>query len=224
MPISQWPIAERPREKLLRRGAGALSDAELIAVFLRTGVTGKTAVDLALDLLTTAGSLRELLDHSEQGLCALPGVGNAKFAALQASIELGRRYLEARLHRQNVVNNPDETKAFLAARLRHYPHEVFACLFLDNRHRIIRFEELFHGTIDGATVHLREILKRALELNAAAIIAAHNHPSGIAEPSSADRNITRRLQQAATLMDVRLLDHVVIGDGETVSFAERGWL
>ena len=224
MSIGHCPVAERPRGKLLRHGSAALSDAELLAILLRTGVNGKTAVELAIDLLAVAGSLRELLEHNQRGICSVHGVGYAKFATLQASIELGRRYFESRLQRRNVVKNPDETKAFLAARLRHYPYEVFACLFLDNRHRIIRFEELFRGTIDGATVHLREILKRALELNAAALIAAHNHPSGIAEPSRADRNITRRLQQAAELIDVRVLDHVVIGDGEVVSFAERGWL
>lgn len=224
MAISDWPPHERPREKLLTRGAGALSDAELLAIFLRTGIKGRTAIDLARDLLASFGGLRELLEAPPEVFCRARGLGTAKFVQLRACLEMGRRYLEARLVRGDALTSPADTRRYLAARLRAYPHEVFACLFLDNRHRIIRFEELFRGTIDGAAVHPREVVKRTLECNAAAVILAHNHPSGVAEPSQADRGLTRRLQEALTLIDVRVLDHVVIGDGEIVSFAERGLL
>jgi len=224
MAIKNWPQAERPREKLLARGAGALSDAELLAIFLRSGVHGKTALDVAREMLTEFDGLRPLLDASLEQLCRTPGVGPAKYAELQACLEIGRRYLEARLRRGAALSSPADTRNFLAARLRPYQYEVFACLFLDNRHRVICFEELFRGTIDGASVHPREIVRRALEHNAAAIIVAHNHPSGVAEPSGADRSLTRRLKEAVALVDVRLLDHFVVGDGEVVSFAERGWI
>ena len=222
--ISQWPVGERPREKLIERGAQALSDAELLAVLLRTGTTGRTAVDLARDLLTQFGGLRGLLEGERQTLCSARGMGATRYATLSACLEIGRRYLEQRLQRGTALCSPADTRRFLDARLRAYPHEVFACLFLDNRHRVLGFEEMFRGTIDGANVYPREVVKRALALNAAALIAAHNHPSGVAEPSQADRSLTRRLQDALGLVDVRLIDHVVIGDGELVSFAERGWL
>ncbi|MGI9336127.1 MAG: RadC family protein [Gammaproteobacteria bacterium] len=222
--ISQWPAGERPREKLIERGAQALSDAELLAVLLRTGISGRTAVDLARDLLTRFGGLRGLLEGERQALCSAPGMGAARFATLSACLEIGRRYLEQRMQRGCLLSSPADTRRFLDARLRAYPYEVFACLFLDNRHRVLGFEEMFRGTIDGANVYPREVVKRALALNAAALIAAHNHPSGVAEPSQADRALTRRLQDALGLVDVRLIDHIVIGDGELVSFAERGWL
>ena len=224
MPISDWPEAERPREKLLQQGAASLSDAELLAIFLRTGVNGKTAVDLARDLLLTFDGLRPLLDAGQAELCSARGLGTAKFAQLRAALELGRRYLAATLKRDTVLNSPEHTRAFLKARLRPYAREVFACLFLDNRHRVISFDELFEGTIDGASVHPREVVKRALQHNAAAVILAHNHPSGVAEPSHADRAITIRLRDALALIDVRVLDHFVVGDAEVVSFAERGLL
>jgi DNA repair protein RadC len=220
--IRNWPASERPREKLLSRGPEALSDAELLAIFLRTGVTGKTAVDLARDLLCDFGGLRPLLDADRQQFCARHGLGQAKFAQLQAVLEMSRRYLQEQLQREDILENPDTTRQFLASRLRHLPHEVFACLFLDNRHRVIVFEELFRGTIDGASVHPREVVRRALQHNAAAIILAHNHPSGIAEPSRADIQLTRRLVDALALIDVRVLDHIVVGDGNGVSLAERG--
>ena len=224
MRITDWPLAERPREKLLARGAAALSDAELLAIFLRTGTRGRTAVDLAREMLAEFGGLRALLDAERTRCCRAAGLGEAKFVQLKASLELGRRYLEERLQRGDALASPEDTRRYLHARLRAHPHEVFACLFLDNRHRVITCEEMFRGTIDGTSVHPRTIVQRAMALNAAALIVAHNHPSGVAEPSQADRSLTRRLQEALGLVDVRLLDHLVIGDGETVSFAERGWL
>ena len=224
MRITDWPPEERPREKLLARGPQALSDAELLSIFLRTGVRGHTALDLCRALLTRFGDLRSLLDASKAEICRAPGIGSAKYAEFQASLELGRRYLESRLRRGERLGSPGDTRRFLAARLRRYQHEVFACLFLDNRHRLICFEELFRGTVNGASVHPREIAKRALFHNAAALIIAHNHPSGVAEPSQADRTLTRRIRDTMDLVDVRLIDHFVVGDGEVVSFAERGWM
>jgi DNA repair protein RadC len=221
MAISDWPADERPREKLLLRGSTALSDAELLAIFLRTGVAGKSAVDLARDLLAHFGGLRPLLQADQSAFCHARGLGPAKYVQLQAVLEMGRRHLAATLERGDAITSPSATRAFLSARLRDYPFEVFACLFLDNRHRVLAFEELFRGTIDGASVHPREILRRVLHHNAAAVILAHNHPSGVAEPSRADEAITRRLQEALGLVDVRVLDHVIVAD-ETLSFAERG--
>lgn len=224
MPIKDWPTGERPREKLLARGPGALSDAELLAIFIRSGIKGETALDVARRALIYFGGLRGLLDSDRSRFCALPGLGSAKFVELRASLELGRRYLESRIERGLPLASPADTRRYLESKLKRHGREVFACLFLDNRHRVICFEEMFFGTIDGASVHPREVVRRALRHNAAAIIVTHNHPSGVAEPSRADRALTRRLQEAAALIDVRLLDHVVVGDGETVSFAERGWL
>lgn len=224
MSIRDWPAAERPREKLLQRGPGALSDAELLAIFLRTGVQGKSAVDLARDLLGGFGSLRALLNADQRAFCAAAGLGTAKFAQLQAVLEMARRHLGETLKRGTPLSDPAASRRYLQARLRDLAHEVFACLFLDNRHRVIAFEELFRGTIDGASVHPREVVKRALAHNAAAVILAHNHPSGVAEPSAADRTLTRRLRDALSLVDIRVLDHFVVGDGDGVSFAERGLL
>jgi len=224
MTIKSWPVGERPREKLLERGAAALTDAELLALLLRTGSRGQNALDLARGLLTRFGSLRALLAAERGSLAPTPGVGPAKYAELMAAAELGRRQLGEALARGAPLADPDATRRFLIARLRDLPHEVFACLFLDNRHRVIAFEELFRGTLDGASVHPREVVKATLRHNAAALILAHNHPSGVAEPSDADRLITRRLREALGLVDVRVLDHFVVGDGYAVSFAERGWL
>ena len=224
MSIQHWPATERPREKLLARGAGSLSDAELIAVIMGSGIRGRSAVELARDLLDRFGGLRGLLEGDLERLCAAPGLGSARSAELKACLELGHRYLEARLRRGDVLGSPVDTRRFLLARLRGHAHEVFACLFLDSRNRVISFDEMFHGTIDGASVHPREVVRRAIQRNAAGLIVAHNHPSGVAEPSHADRALTRRLREAVELVDVRLLDHFVIGDGEVVSFAERGWL
>jgi DNA repair protein RadC len=223
MAIKDWPAAERPREKLLARGAAALSDAELLAIFLRTGVSGQSAVDLARGLLDEFGGLRPLLQAEQPVFCRGRGLGEAKYVQLQAVLEMGRRHLFETVQRGDALSSPEDTRRFLSARLRDYAFEVFACLFLDNRHRVIAFEELFRGTIDGASVHPREVLRRALFHNAAAVILAHNHPSGVAEPSQSDQRITRRLSDALALVDVRVLDHLVVAD-EVVSFAERGLL
>ena len=224
MSITDWPQAERPREKLLARGAQALSDAELLAIFLRTGSKGKTAVDLGRELLSRYQGLRQLLELDLQELCQYPGIGSTKYVQFQAALELGRRYLESGIRRDTALSSPGDTRNYLKARLRAYPHEVFACLFLDNRHRVICFEELFTGTIDGASVHPRVVVRRAIYHNAAALIFAHNHPSGVAEPSHSDRLLTQRLKDALGLIDIRVLDHLVVGDAEVVSFAERGIL
>ena len=184
---------------------------------------GKTAVDLARELLHEFGGLRGLLQADRRRFCAAKGLGDAKYAQLQAVLEMARRHLAEGLTRGATMTDPETTRRFVRARLRDHVQEVFACLFLDTRHRVIAFEELFRGTIDGASVHPREVVRRALHHNAAALILAHNHPSGVAEPSEADRQITRKLQEALALVDVRVLDHIVVGE-DCVSFAERGWL
>lgn len=222
MSITDWPPAERPREKLLQRGAAALSDAELLAIFLRTGRRGKTAVDLARELLSEFGSLRALLGIDLARFRRHSGLGPAKYVQLQAALEISQRHLRETLTRGDSLGSPADTRRYLLARLRDHPYEVFACLYLDNRHRVIAFEELFNGTIDGASVHPREVIRKILEHNAAAVIFAHNHPSGVAEPSAADRSLTDRLTNILQLIDVRVLDHCIIGDGHITSFAERG--
>ena len=224
MAIKDWPARERPRERLLAHGPQSLSDAELLAIFLRTGVSGKSAVVLARDLLGRFGSLRQLLAADLATFCEAPGLGSAKFAQLQAVLEMGRRHLSEKFERGNPLLSPEHTAHFLQARLRDYPYEVFAVLFLDNRHRVLAFEELFRGTIDGASVHPREVVRRALQLNAAAVILSHNHPSGVAEPSQSDQRITTRLREALALVDIRVLDHLVIGDGNCCSLAQLGLL
>lgn len=223
MPITDWPMDQRPREKLLAKGSQTLTDAELLAIFLRTGIRGKTAVDLSEDLLKGFDGLRPLLKADMETFCERPGLGTAKYAQLQAVLEMARRYLFEGLQRGDSLSSPEDTRQFLSSQLRDYPHEVFAVLFLDQRHRVIRFEEMFRGTIDGANVYPREVVKKALEHNAAAVIFAHNHPSGVAEPSQSDERITKRLKEALSLVDIRVLDHFVVGD-EVVSFAERGLL
>jgi len=222
MSIKDWPDQERPREKLLQHGAGVLSDAELLAIFLRTGVRGRSAVALARDLLARFGSLNAVLSAPPQEFCQQHGLGETKYAQLQAVLEIGRRYLQEQMQQGRVLDSPRATRDFLSLKLRHLPHEMFACLFLDNQHQVICFEEMFRGTLDGASVYPREVVKRALALNAKAVIFAHNHPSGIAEPSASDRSLTQRLQEALQLVEIRVLDHFVVGKGEPVSFAERG--
>ena len=222
--IKDWPASDRPREKLLRKGPEALSDAELVALFVRSGTKGRTAVDLARVAIVASGGLRGLLDLPWEDFCRLPGFGPARYVELQACLEIGRRHLATQLDRGEPLNSPDDTSRFLMAKLRHYPFEVFSCLFLDNRHRVIEFEELFRGTIDGTSVHPREVVRRALNHNAAAVIFAHNHPSGVAEPSHADRVITDRLISALSMVEVTVIDHLVVGDGECVSFVDLGLL
>jgi DNA repair protein RadC len=223
-PINEWPEGERPREKLLAHGAKVLSDAELLAIFLRTGVKGKTAVDLAREVLQRFGGLRELLRASRDDFCAAKGLGSAKFAQLQAVLAMAQRHLATEIERKHALKDPKTTRSFLVSKMRDLPHEVFAALFLDNQHRVIRYAELANGTIDGAAVYPREVVKAALQHRAAAVIFAHNHPSGIGEPSAADRSLTERLKAALALVDIRVLDHFVIGEGPPVSFAERGWI
>lgn len=222
MSIKDWPEGERPREKLLRHGAMALSDAELLAIFLRTGAPGVSAVELARQLLQQFGDLHAMLGADLDTFCAGKGLGQAKYTQLQAVMEMSRRYFAETLKREGVMNSPEATRRFLASRLSVQAREVFAVLFLDNRHRVIVYEELFFGTIDGASVHPREVVRRALSHHAAAVILAHNHPSGIAEPSNADQAITRRLCSALELIDVRVLDHFIVGEGTPYSFAENG--
>lgn len=224
MPITDWPEKERPREKLLAHGPQVLSDAELLAIFLRTGITGKTAVDLARELLARFGGLRALLAASREELCQARGLGMAKYVQLAAALELGRRFLAEKLQRADALNSPEDVRCYLQARLRDLPHEVFGCLFLDNRHRVLVFEELYRGTLNGTAVYPRGVVERALRHNAAAVILVHNHPSGVAEPSRADEVLTARLKEALALIEVRLLDHLIVGDGEMVSFSERGLL
>lgn len=222
MNINQWPKDERPREKLLHRGAAQLTDAELLAIFLRTGVAGKSAVDLARELINDFGSLRGLLSASREDFCRRRGLGPAKFTQLQAALELARRNFEEQLKMPHSFGGVMDTKKYLMSQLRHERHEVFAILLLDAKHRLIRYEPVFYGTIDAAPVYPRVLLQLALEYNAAAVILAHNHPSGVAEPSQADRLITKRIVEAMRLVDIRVLDHLVVGDNEVVSFAEYG--
>jgi len=224
MSIKDWPEGERPREKLLEKGASSLSDAELLAIFLRTGVSGKSAVDLARHLLAEFGSLRALLEADQAAFSAHLGLGPAKFAQLQAVLEMAKRHLAQQLARDDVLANPKCVRDYLTAQLRHEPNEVFACLFLDSKHRVLAFESLFVGTVNAASVHPRGVIRRALAHNAAALILAHNHPSGITEPSEADRSLTRRLKELLDWLDIRLLDHFIVGDGEPLSMAERGWV
>ncbi|GAA6151184.1 RadC family protein [Pseudoteredinibacter isoporae] len=224
MSIRDWPSAERPREKLRLRGPGALSDAELLALFLRTGTRGASAVDVARAVLLHFGGWRALLESQEEEFCAQPGLGEASFSLLQAVQEISRRHLREALERNQVFSSPETVRRFLRANLRHLQREVFAVLLMDSQHRLIHFEELFQGTVDSAQVFPRELVKLALSRNAAAVIVAHNHPSGINEPSQADCLITDRIQQALSLVGVRLLDHLIVGDGEEVSLAERGFI
>lgn len=222
MTIRHWPGAERPREKLLERGAHALSDAELLALLLGSGVKGRSAVELARELIADFGSLRSLLAADGPNCLKRTGVGPARYAIMQAAVELTRRHFREALRVGPALAAPEATRTFLLAQLRDRPYEVFCCLYLDNRHRLIAFEELFRGTIDRAGVHPREVLRQTLLHNAAAVILAHNHPSGVLEPSQADELITRRLKEALGLVDVRVLDHFIIGDGQCYSFAEHG--
>jgi DNA repair protein RadC len=224
MSIVDWPEGERPREKLLERGAAALSDAELLAIFLRTGIKGKSAVDLARELLGKYGSLTRLFAADRHEFCAVKGMGAAKFAQLQAVLEMSRRALQEELQHGDTLNSPRVVRDYLQLLLAGRTQEVFLVIFLDTQHRVIAFEELFHGTLSQTSVYPREVVKRALTHNAAAVIFAHNHPSGVTEPSQSDQLLTGALKQALALVDVQVLDHFVVAQGQTLSFAERGLL
>lgn len=223
MAISDWPAAERPRERLLANGAGALSDAELLAVLLRTGLRGKSAVELARDLLEQFGSLARLLDAGPH-LGRIKGLGQAKTAQFAAAVELARRSVKEELKSGALLTSPGAVRDYLRLALSARPHEVFICIWLDAQHRVIQFEEPFRGTLTQTSVYPREIVKAALENNAAAVIFAHNHPSGVAQPSQADELLTRNLRDALALVDVKVLDHFIIAGSQAISFAERGLL
>ena len=220
--IKHWPAGERPRDRLRQGGPGGLSDAELLAVVLGRGTAGLSAVALGRLLLLRFGGMRGLLNAPASALESIRGIGPGRADLLAAVRECGARYLQEKLAPGRLIGSPADSRDYLVARLRDRPHEVFCCLFLDNRHRVLAFDELFRGTIDNTTVYPREVVKQALERNAGAVILAHNHPSGVAEPSEADRLITRRIRSALELVDVRLLDHLVVGDGTCVSLAGRG--
>jgi DNA repair protein RadC len=213
-----------PGKRILKWGAASLSEAELLAVFIQRGGGPDSAIDISSRLLARFGGLRGLLHAGHEQLAAQRGIGSSRLAILRALPELAKRYFEATLPTGQAIRSPADTEAFLTARLRDLPHELFCCLYLDNRHRIIHFEELFRGTIDGTSVYPREVVKQCLSVNAAAIILAHNHPSGVAEPSQADERITRRIRAALELVDIRLLDHLIIGDGSSTSLASRGMI
>jgi DNA repair protein RadC len=223
MSIKDWPVSERPREKLLAKGAHYLSDAELLAVILGgSGRRGSDAVSAARNLLAHHQSLRSLLSADRDSCLRHAGLGVVGYCRMQAAIELTRRHYAEALRTGPALDSPQATRNFLVTKLRDTPYELFCCLHLDNRHRLIAFEELFRGTIDGASVYPREVVKQALARNAAAVILAHNHPSGVAEPSQADELVTRRLREALQLVDIRVLDHLIVADNGCLSFAERG--
>lgn len=224
MPITDWPKMERPREKLLAQGAQGLSDAELLAVFLRTGVRGKTALDISRELLLKFGGLRHIVAANLEQFSKTLGLGLAKYVQIQAAKELATRCLQESITRTNVLESPHDVFHYLTHKLRAYPYEVFSCLFLDNAHRFIHFKELFHGSINEAVVYPRELVRQIYKYNAAAVILAHNHPSGISEPSEADKRITGEIKSILSAIDVRLLDHIIIGEGTMTSFASRGLL
>ncbi len=224
MSIKNWPQTERPRERLIKYGAGALSDTELLAILINQGQRGRTALDTARDLLMHFGCLQKLFTAPLKAFVECAGIGTAKYSLFQATHELAKRMQQEAIEDKDVLRNSLATKQYLAAKLRHNQIEIFACLYLDCKNRIIKYEELARGTIDHAAVHARELVKGVLQYNAANIILAHNHPSGSAEVSQADREITIRLQQALATIDVKVLDHIVIGDTAMTSFVEMGWL
>jgi DNA repair protein RadC len=224
MAIPQWPRHQRPREKLLIQGAKALSNAELLAIFLRTGVQGMSAIDLAEALLDRFGGLGSLLKADQDSFCAAKGLGPAKYCQLQATLELTKRYLEEQLKQSPIFTKPKQVEDYLAVQMKDYQREVFSVLLLDTRHQLLGYHEIFQGTIDTTSVHPREVVRLALQKNAAAIIVAHNHPSGVADPSQSDIAITQRLKAALELVDIRLLDHFIIGQGEITSLADLGKL
>jgi DNA repair protein RadC len=224
MAITDWPEGERPREKLLMQGPQALSDAELLAIFLRVGVVGKSAVDLARDLLTEFGSLNGIFNASRNALTAVNGMGDSKYVQVQAIFEMAQRALREQMQQRDALTSPQQVRDYLCLKLGGMGREVFVVLFLDAQNRVMAQEELFAGTLTQTSVYPREVVKRALHHNAGAVIFAHNHPSGVAEPSRADELLTKALKEALGLVDVRVLDHFVIAGNAAVSFAERGLL
>ncbi|WP_294614777.1 DNA repair protein RadC [uncultured Gilliamella sp.] len=213
-----------PREKLLQFGVETLSDAELLALFLRTGTRKLPVMELSQKLLYQFGSLYHLINASHSDFCKIHGLGTAKYTQLKAVVELSHRYLNVKMIKENSLTSPSLTHHYLASRLANKEREIFMVLFLDNQNHVITSEEMFTGTYNCVEVHPREVARRALQHNAAALILAHNHPSGVAEPSQADRNLTRKIEQVCELIDIQIIDHIVIGKGEYVSFAERGWI
>lgn len=224
MAITDWPASERPREKLIELGAEALSDAELLAIFLRVGVTGKSAVDLARDLLTQFGSLNGIFAATEHELSQVHGIGTSKYVQLQAIFEMSRRALNEQLQQRDVFKSPQQVRDYLVLKLGGLTREVFLVLFLDTQNQLVATEEMFTGTLTQTSVYPREVVKRALHHNAASVIFAHNHPSGIAQQSQADELLTKQLKQALALVDVRVLDHFIVAGNNTLSFSERGIL
>ncbi|HZV62887.1 MAG TPA: DNA repair protein RadC [Methylophilaceae bacterium] len=224
MAITDWPEGERPREKLLQQGVGVLSDAELLAIFLRVGVTGKSAVDLARDLLTRFGSLNGIFSATLEDISQVNGIGTSKYAQLQAIFEMSRRALQEEMQLRDVLSSPKQVRDYLCLRLGQLSREVFMVLFLDAQNRVLAQEELFSGTLTQTSVYPREVVKRALHHNAASVIFAHNHPSGVAQQSRADELLTTSLKQALALVDIRVLDHFIVAGNSTLSFAEQGLL
>jgi DNA repair protein RadC len=223
MAISHWPATERPRERLLAKGAGALSDAELVAVLLRSGVRGKSAVDLARDLLTRYDGVTHMLEAGAE-LETIKGLGPAKRAQFAAAIELARRSLQEKLKQNAALTSPGAVRDYLRLKLASRKEEAFVCIWLDAQHKAIDFEVPFTGTLTQTSVYPREIVKSALRVNAAAVIFAHNHPSGVAQPSQADELLTRNLKEALALIEVKVLDHFIVAGNQAISFAERGLL
>jgi len=220
MYISNRSHAERPREKLLVKGAKSLSDAELLAIFINSGTKGKTAIDLAYALLNRFGGIRNIFDADEKQICNSPGIGKAKYALLQASLEISRRYLEEQLINTNIIDNAQLASLYLTSKLRGYKREIFACLFLNNQNRVIHYEELFYGTINNTTVYPREIVKIALQYNASSVIFAHNHPSGTSAPSPQDKHLTNALTKILHQLDIKVLDHIIIGSNSCASLTK----
>ncbi len=224
MGIADWPLQERPRERLLAQGAGGLSDAELVAICLRSGIRGKSAVDLARELIARFGGLAGLLAADLPDLLRTSGLGTAKAAQLAAVVELARRSLHEQLRAGSVLTSPGAVRDYLRLALGARGHEVFVVLLLDAQHRVLSSTELFRGTLTQTSVYPREVVKAALAANAAAVIFAHNHPSGVAQPSQADEMLTRQLKEALALVDIKVLDHFIVAGNQTLSFAERGLL
>lgn len=225
MSIKQWPVGDRPRERLLQQGASTLSDTELLAIFVQTGVKGQTALDISREVFIQFGSWAEMLATDCETFCQVPGLGMAKYVLLQAAYELGKRCAREPLMTHDVLKDTQATYRYLVAKMKDYKREVFACLFLNNANHLIKYQELFYGTVNLSTVHAREVVKAALDWNAVGLIAVHNHPSGIVYPSEADICVTQHLQKALEPVDIRLLDHVIVGKGGGIaSFVEQGLL